>query len=109
MNASGGTTIECDGPFVMDYKKNIAVFNKGVSIENPKGKMTGRRMVVYFDPAKKAVKKVEAFGSVCLTRGNSVSTSDRAVYFSEEGRAVLTGHPTVFVDSQEARKLQKEQ
>ncbi len=109
MNTSSGTTIKCDGPLIMDYKKNIAVFNKNVSIENIKGKMLSRKMVVFFDPAKKAIKKVEAFGDVCLTRGNSISTSDRAVYFSEDGRAVLTGHPKVFLDYQEVRSASNQQ
>jgi len=108
MQSQTGTTIKCDGPLVMDYKKNVAVFNKNVSIENPKGKMKSRKMVVFFDPSKKAIKKIEAAGNVSLIRGSSISTSDKATYFSEEGRAILTGHPKVFIDSQEARKINKE-
>jgi lipopolysaccharide export system protein LptA len=107
MKTSSGTKIKCAGPLIMDYKKNMAIFNNDVSIENPKGKMIGRRMIVFFDPDKKAVKKVEAFGGVCLFRGNSISLSDRATYFSEEGRAVLTGNPTVYVDSEETRLMAK--
>jgi hypothetical protein len=35
--------------------------------------------------------------------------SDKAVYYADDGRAVLTGNPVVFVDSEEAKKIAKEQ
>ena len=108
MNTSSGSVIKCSGPLTLDYKKNIAVFNKDVSIENEKGKMFSKKMVVFFDPAKKKVNRVDAAGDVKLIRGNSVSLSDKAVYYVDEGRAVLTGNPVVFVDSEEARKAAKQ-
>jgi len=109
MNTDSGTTIRCTGPLMLDYKKNIAVFNKDVQIENQKGKMFSKKMVAFFDPAKKKITKVEATGDVKLIRGASVSMSDKAVYFADEGRAILTGNPVVFVDSEEAKKIAKEQ
>ena len=108
MNTDSGTTIKCSGPLMLDYKKNIAVFNKDVQIENQKGKMFSKKMVAFFDPEKKKVTKVEATGDVKLIRGASVSMSDKAVYFSDEGRAVLTGNPIVFVDAEEAKKAAKQ-
>lgn len=105
MNTASGTKIKCAGPLIIDYKKNAAVFNDKVSIESPKAKMTSRRMVVFFDPQKKKVRRVEATGKVCLIRGNSISASDKAVYFCEEGKAILTGNPTVYVDTEEARVI----
>ena len=75
MNAPSGTTIRCKGPLIMDYKKNIAIFNKDVLMENPKGKTLSKKMVVFFDSTKKQLKK-----------------------------AILTGNPVVFLDSKEAHK-----
>ena len=109
MNTDSGTTIRCSGPLMLDYKKNIAVFNKDVQIENQRGKMFSKKMVAFFDPGKKKVTKVEATGNVKLIRGASVSMSDKAVYYADDGRAVLTGNPVVFVDSEEAKKIAKEQ
>ena len=108
MKTGSGTTIKCSGPLVLDYKKNVAFFNKDVRIENPKGIMTSDKMVVFFDPQKKKVSRVQATGGVKLLRGNSVSMSEKAVYFAEDGRAILTGNPVVFVDQEEARKASKE-
>jgi len=109
MKTDSGTIIKCSGPLMLDYKKNIAVFNKDVEITNQKGNMKSKKMVVFFDPEKKEVSKVEASGNVRLVRGKSISMSDRALYFAKEGRAVLTGNPIVFVDSEEARAATKEQ
>jgi len=108
MNTSSGSVIKCSGPLTLDYKKNIAVFNKDVSIENDKGSMSSKKMVVFFNPAKKNISRVEATGDVRLIRGNSVSMSEKAIYFIDDGKAILTGNPIVFVDQEEARKASKE-
>ena len=108
MNTCSGSVIKCSGPLTLDYKKNIAIFNKDVLIENEKGKMSRNKMVVFFDPARKKLDRVDATGDVKFIRGNSISLSDRAVYFADEGKAVLTGNPIVFVDSDEARKAAKQ-
>lgn len=105
MNTDSGTTIRCKGPLVMDYKKNIAVFNKDVSVDNAKGRMTSNKMVVLFDSQKKSVERIDAVGNVRLARGNSVSVSEKVTYFSKEGRAVLTGNPVVYFDAEEARAI----
>jgi len=102
MNTPSGTTIKCSGPLVLDYKENTAVFKDNVVIENPKGTMASSEMVVFFDPDKKKILKVNANGGVRLIRGNSISVSEEAVYFAEEGKAILTGNPVIFIDSKEA-------
>ncbi len=105
MRVRSGAVIRCKGPLIIDYKQNTAVFNRDVQIESANGNIRSDRMTAFFDMAGRKLNRVKAQGNVRLTRGGSVSTSDRAEYFLQEGRAILTGNPEIFIDSREAGSL----
>ncbi len=67
------------------------------SVVARQGKLTiyAEQVTLFYKPGSREFDRVEAFQSVRIVQGNRVATSDKAVYFNQEGRVVLTGSPKV--------------
>lgn len=89
------TTVTAD-KLDLDSGNNIATFTKDVHVKDPDGEMWADKMVVYFDPDSREVKKLVSTGKrvIILTRGRR-SESRKAVYTAADGRIVLTGDPRI--------------
>lgn len=93
------TIITCDGPMEVDYKNYISYFNKNVIIEDGEGRIFADKIIAYFDPGKKTIKKAIAKGNVKIVHKRNTSFSEEAVYLVEEGRVILTGRPKIVISS----------
>jgi LPS export ABC transporter protein LptC len=102
--------IICDGPLVVDYEKNIAIFCNNVKVETPDLTIYSDKMLVYFTPKQEVAKKSEGSavipssiqkiisqGNVRIVRGDDTSYSQEAVYTAMDKRIILTGRPQIEV------------
>ncbi len=90
-------TITCDGPMEVDYKAQTAVFNDNVVAIRGDQKLVADKMNIFFDPAKKQIKKMVCVGNVMITQGENVSYSDEAIYESETQKITLVGRPKLLL------------
>ncbi|MDP8247574.1 MAG: LptA/OstA family protein [Candidatus Tritonobacter lacicola] len=88
------TTITSD-ILEVDYADYIGTFEKNVIVTDPKGRMTGDRIVVFFDSKGKEIKRIEAYGDVVIKLEGRESNSQKAVYTPDDGKIVLTGEPRI--------------
>jgi len=96
----GKTTITCDGPFEIDYRKNKATFLNNVKIEDIQGTILSDRMDVYFNEDTRRVRCVVARGNVRILKGDSVSYSEKAIYLVDRGRVVLPSQPRLVIQEE---------
>ncbi|MDP3921594.1 MAG: LPS export ABC transporter periplasmic protein LptC [Candidatus Omnitrophota bacterium] len=90
------TVITCDGPLVIDYKKNIAHFKDNVVAEDSRGKLTADTMDVYYNKVTRNVSKIVALGNVIIENPDGNKTfSDSAIYLADQGRIILGGDTEV--------------
>lgn len=63
--------ITCNGPFEIDYEKNVAIFNNNVKIADKDSEMFTDKLTVYLNPATNEVEHVITEGNVKVVhRGN---------------------------------------
>ncbi|HYA31224.1 MAG TPA: LptA/OstA family protein [Thermodesulfovibrionales bacterium] len=91
--------MESKGPVVItsstlnaDNKAHTALFEGSVVAKTESMTLYSDRMLVYSSEEGK-VTKMEASGHVKLIKGEKIITSDEAVYFADEDKAVFTGQP----------------
>ncbi|MDB4349471.1 LPS export ABC transporter periplasmic protein LptC [Omnitrophica bacterium] len=102
-------TITCDGPLVIDYEKNIAVFEDNVLVDDQRGKIYSDKMEAFLDPASKNIIKVVAEGSVRVVRGGDCTYSEKAIYTTEDQKIILVGKPRIYIQpTEEIEGLEKE-
>lgn len=80
---------------VSDNKNNLMVFT-GAVVAN-KGKLTVKadKMTVWSNDDQSDIFKIQAIGSVIITKGDKTATGEKAVYFAESKKIVLTGNPVL--------------
>jgi lipopolysaccharide export system protein LptA len=61
------------------------------------------RLVVHYDPAQKGIREMEALGHVVVTQEGRVAMGEKAVYYSNEEKIVLTGDPRIIEKENELR------
>ena len=93
------TTITCDGPLDINYKKYQATFLNNVKIEDVQGDIFADRIDVYFNQATRRIKSIVANGNVRIVNGENVTYSEKAVYLVEQGRLVLPQRPKLVIQS----------
>lgn len=91
------TLITCDGPLVVNYKKNLSVLYNNVKISDDRGTISSDIMKVLFNPGTRKIIRVVAVGNVRITREGNSTYSDRAVYTVKDGRVRLIGKPKIIV------------
>ncbi|MEE8317332.1 MAG: LPS export ABC transporter periplasmic protein LptC, partial [Candidatus Omnitrophota bacterium] len=96
----GKTTITCEGPLKIDYRKNKATFLNNVKIEDIQGTILSDRMDVYFNEDTRRIRCVVARGNVRILKGDSVSYSEKAIYLVDRGRVVLPSQPKLVIQNE---------
>ena len=91
------TIITCEGPLVVDYKRNISILNNKVKIADPRVEIYSDIMKVLFNPKTRKITRVVAIGNVKIQREGNVTYSDRAIYTVKDGRVRLVGKPKIIV------------
>lgn len=75
-----------------DNKAHTALFEGSVVARTESMTLYSDRMLVFSSEEGK-ITKIEAAGHVKLIKGERVITSDEAIYFADEDKAVFTGQP----------------
>ncbi len=101
------TTVICDGPLMVSYDENKAIFYKNVEVVDKDGKMYADKLTVNFDPDTKKLAEVVAEGHVKVKRGKSYTLSEKAIYKDSTKSAQLLGRPQVIIDPVELDDLNK--
>lgn len=80
---------------VSDNKNNLMVFTG--TVVAVKGKLTveADKMTVWSNADQSDISKIQAIGSVVITKGDKTATGEKAVYFSDTKKIVLTGNPVL--------------
>ncbi len=103
------TVITCDGPLDIDYKANVAHFQKNVVAQDERGTLSSDFMDVIYNNSSRRVSKMIAWGNVeILTKDGNKTLSDNAIYLAEEGRVILGGDVNAKYQKTEASKEQKD-
>jgi lipopolysaccharide export system protein LptA len=93
-------TISADS-LEVSRKDRLAIYEGNV-VANDKGRgfsILANRIEFHFDEKMEDVERATAIGNVRISLGERRGTGDRAEYFPQEERAVLTGHPKVWQDT----------
>jgi len=97
------TVITCDGPLVVNYKKNLSVLYNDVKISDERGEISSDIMKIMFNPDTKKILRVVAIGNVKIAREGNSTYSNRAVYTVKDGRVRLIGKPKIVVFPKEGK------
>ena len=95
------TTITCDGPLEINYKKNKATFKNNVEVQDAEGNILADRIDVYFGKDTRRVRVVVARGNVKIVNEGNVTYSEKAIYLVEQGRVVLPKRPKLVIQREE--------
>ncbi len=95
------TTITCDGPLELNYKKNRATFRNNVEVMDREGTIYADRIDVLFSPEGRKIKCVAAKGNVRIVNGENVTYSDKAIYLVDQGRVILPRRPKLVIQSED--------
>jgi len=89
----------------IDNKKNIVTFSENVDAKTPDFTIKCQKMLVYYlnkpnskDSGKEEINidKIIATGDVKINRpGSGLATAEKAVYYQNDEKVVLTGNPIV--------------
>ncbi len=77
-----------------DQQKQTAVFEDQVVVTDPRVKITADKLTVLLTKDNK-VMALEAEGSVVIQEGEKIACGEKARYEVDEGKFMLSGHPTV--------------
>ncbi len=97
----GELMIVCRGPLEIAYEERKATFFNDVKVTEPRGELLADRLDVFFDPDSRQIEKIMAEGNVQIRQEGNVARGQRAVYTMSDGRAILTGSPTITITSDE--------
>lgn len=80
---------------VSDNKNNLMVFTG--TVVAIKGKLTveADKMTVWSNEDQSDISKIQAIGSVVITKGDKTATGENAVYYADTKKIVLTGNPVL--------------
>ena len=111
-NAIPGKILQSDSPLRIasdrmeaNQKDRTVLFEGHVVVQQDDLTITGKQLKVYTaegvkDPAAQSamvdkIDRIEVEGDVTISQQDKVATADRAVYYHEEQKIVLSGHPSV--------------
>ncbi len=78
-----------------DELGNTVTFIGEVVLKKEAMTLTSDHLVVFYDPASKGVREIEALGNVVVLKEGRVATANKAIYYSEDEKVVLTGEPRI--------------
>jgi len=88
-----GPVVITSDSMVADRKAGKALFRGSVKAESGGTTLASDNMTVYYDAEEGGIVKVDAVGSVKLTKDGQVVVSERAIYVEKGQRIVFTGNP----------------
>ena len=97
------TTITCDGPLEINYKKNRARFLNNVEVNDREGNIFADRIDLYFNPTTRRIRCVVARGNVRIVNGENITYSEKAIYLVSEGRVILPKRPKLVIQNEAKR------
>ena len=96
----GDIMVTSKGPLQIDYTNRIASFSDKVKVVDPRGELTADRLDIIFNSETKEIDNISAEGNVELKRGPNIAKGDKVVYTPEDGKAILTGNPEIYIYSE---------
>lgn len=96
----GDMTIISKGPLHIDYSNCKASFSDKVKVTDPRGELTADRLDILFNVDTKNIEEIIAEGNVELKRGDNLAKGQKIMYTPENGKAVLTGNPEIYIYSE---------
>lgn len=93
--AEDSTKITSDGKLVLDYKQKVANFFDNVLVENADGTLKSDKLIVFFDSNGNSIEKMIAIGKVVIDQKEHKALAERAEYFSQKNKIILTGNPII--------------
>lgn len=99
------TKVNCDGPLIVLYKENMAIFRDNVMVEDKDGKLFADKLTVEFNGDTQELDRVVAEGNVKLKKDKSYTISDMAIYTETTKSAQLLGRPRIIIDPDEISDL----
>jgi lipopolysaccharide export system protein LptA len=74
-----------------DELGNTVTFVDDVILKKEAMTLTSDHLVVYYDPASKGVREIEALGNVVVRKEGRIAHANKAIYYSKDEKIVLTG------------------
>jgi lipopolysaccharide export system protein LptA len=86
-----------------DELGNTVTFVGDVTLKKETMTLTSDNLIVFYDPASKGVREIEALGSVVVRKDGRVALADKAVYYSKDEKIVLTGEARIIENENQLR------
>jgi lipopolysaccharide export system protein LptA len=74
-----------------DELGNRVTFVGDVILKKEAMTLTSDHLVVFYDPASKGVREIEALGNVVVRKEGRIAHANKAIYYSKDEMIVLTG------------------
>jgi lipopolysaccharide export system protein LptA len=78
-----------------DELGNTVTFVGEVTLKKEAMTLTSDHLVVFYDPASKGVREIEALGNVVVRKEGRVALANKAIYYSKDEKIVLTGEARI--------------
>lgn len=78
-----------------DELGNTVTFIGEVTLKKEAMTLTSDYLVVFYDPASKGVREIEALGNVVVRKEGRIANANKAVYYSKDEKIVLTGEARI--------------
>ena len=78
-----------------DELGNTVTFVGDVTLKKETMTLTSDHLVVFYDPASKGVREIEALGNVVVLKEGRVALANKAIYYSKDEKIVLTGEARI--------------
>lgn len=78
-----------------DELGNTVTFIGEVTLKKEAMTLTSDHLVVFYDPASKGVREIEALGNVVVRKEGRIANANKAIYYSKDEKIVLTGEARI--------------
>jgi len=92
--ADTNSTVITSTRLTYDQQKQTAIFEDQVVVTDPRVKINADKLTVLLTKDNH-VMAIEAEGSVVIQEGEKIAIGEKARYEVDEGKFILSGHPTV--------------
>ena len=86
-----------------DKLGDIISFTGAVTLKKEGMILTSDSMIVYYDEATKGIQEIDASGNVAVRKDGRVAFSNKASYYSDEEKIVLTGDARIIDNENQLR------
>jgi len=78
-----------------DELGNRVTFIGDVILKKEAMTLTSDHLVVFYDPASKGVREIEALGNVVVRKDGRIAHANKAIYYSKDEKIILTGEARI--------------